>query len=197
MHAPEEARPAFLNWLCGRLGLAWTSNTRCSIDLWRRIPHPYYPGSDGPELDVVLDGDDCIVFVEAKWLSPEGTGRGPDGSRVGQIHLRERFFERWGPALYGGRGKLVLGVLLTGTLTPDREPDDAGVAIRSVTWSDLAEYAAHPMGDEFARYLAWKQQHSPGAGRLIAGARNDGGRNPSHDGGALPIPQQLCLRDAG
>lgn len=170
MHAPDADRAAFLNWLCERLGLPWTSNTRCAIDLWRRIPHPYFPATDGPELDAVLDGDDCVVFVEAKWLSPEGTGRGPDGSRVGQMHLRQRFFARWGQALYDRRGKLALGLGLTGKLTPDHGPDEHGVAVRSLTWSDLASYHAHPNGGEFGRYLSWKLKHSPRAGRKIAQA---------------------------
>lgn len=166
MQAQDTQRAQFLNWLCDSLGLPWTSNTRCEIDLWRRIPHPYYPGTDGPELDAVLDGDQCVVVVEAKWLSPEGTGRGPDGTRVGQMHLRQQFLERWGEALYGPRGKLVLGVVLTGFLVPDYGPDEARIAVRSITWSALAGYAQHPNGDEFARYLAWKLEHSPRAARL-------------------------------
>jgi hypothetical protein len=151
MHAREQRRAAFVNWLCERLGLPWTHNTRCGIDLWRRIPHPYFPGTDGPELDAVLDGDDCVVFVEAKWLSPEGTGRGPDGTRVGQMHFREQFFRRWGEAVYRARGKVVLGTLISGALAPDRGPDDDAIAVRSVTWSKLADYPDHPNGDEFAR----------------------------------------------
>ena len=144
MHAPEAERASFLNWICDRLGLPWTNNTRCAIDLWRRIPHPYFPGADGPELDAVLDGDECVVFVEAKWLSPEGTGRGPNGTRVGQMHLRQQFFARWGQALYGDRGKLALSLGLSGKLTPDHGPDEHGIAVRSITWSDLATYDAHP-----------------------------------------------------
>jgi hypothetical protein len=171
VHSPDSTRMEFLNWLTTRLDLPWMANTRCAIDLWRRIPHPYFPGADGPELDAVLDGDECVVFVEAKWLSPEGTGRGPDGTRVGQVHLRQRFFERWGQTLYPGRGKLVLGVVLDGVLRPDYGPDEAGVAVRSVTWSELAEYGNHPNGDEFARHLSWKLSYSPKAARRLAGER--------------------------
>jgi hypothetical protein len=167
MHGNDAQRASFLNWLCASLGLPWTTNTRCAVDLWRRIPHPYYPSIDGPELDAVLDGEQCVVFVEAKWLSAEGTGRGPNNTRVGQMHLRRRFFERWGRALYGSRGKLVLAVLLNGVLAPEQGPDDAGIAVRSI-WSTLADYADHPNGDEFAHYLAWKLTHSPNAARRLA-----------------------------
>ena len=167
MHAPEADRASFLNWMCDRLGLPWTSNTRCAIDLWRRVPHPYFPGADGPELDAALDGDECVVFVEAKWLSPEGTGRGPNGTRVGQMHLRQQFFARWGQALYGDRGRLTLSVGLIGKLTPDYGPDERRIAVRSVSWTDLAAYDAHPNAEEFSRYLAWKLHHSPRAGKRI------------------------------
>jgi hypothetical protein len=167
MHASEIERAAVLNWICGRLGLAWTDNTRCAIDLWRRIPHPYFPAADGPELDAVLDGDRCVIFIEAKWLSPEGTGRGPDGKRVGQMHLRQQFFERWGQALYGARGKLALSVGLRGKLTPDRGPDQDEIAVRSITWSELATCDAHPSAAEFSRYLAWKLAESPRARRHV------------------------------
>ncbi len=168
MHAPDAQRAAFLNWLCQRLELPWTANTRCAMDLWRRIPHPYFVGSDGPELDAVLDGDDCVILVEAKWLSPEGTGRGPNGTRVGQMHLRTEFFKRWGTALYGKRGKLVLAVGVAGYLAPDSGPDSKGIAVRSITWTDLAQYDAHPNGDEFARHLEWKLSHSPNAAKKVA-----------------------------
>src|SRR4051794_27427343 len=46
---PERAAQ-FLNWLWGRLGLPWTENRRCEIDLWRRIIHPETKGMGGPEL---------------------------------------------------------------------------------------------------------------------------------------------------
>jgi hypothetical protein len=171
MAGTDAERVMFLNWLCDHVGLdeQWNANTSCAIDLWRRIPHPYYPSADGPELDAVLDGDRSVVFVEAKWLSPEGTGRGPDGTRVGQIHLRQRFFERWGRSIYGeDRRLLVLGMTLAGALGPDHGPNQHHIAVRSITWSELAAYDQHPNGDEFARHLAWKLRHSAGAGRLIA-----------------------------
>jgi hypothetical protein len=108
MLAPEPTRAAFLNWLCQTLGLPWYQNTRCAIDLWRRIPHPQKPAAPGPELDALVDGNQVVVFVEAKWSSPEGTGQGPQGTAT-QMQLRREFFERWGAALHGGRGMVVLG----------------------------------------------------------------------------------------
>jgi hypothetical protein len=170
MYGPEEHRVGALNWMCELLDLPpeWQANTRCAIDLWRRIPHPYYPGTDGPELDAVLAGDRCVVFVEAKWLSPEGIGRGPDGSQVGQMHLRQHFFEKWGAGIYGDIGKLVLGVGLTGQMTPDAGPGESAVAVRSLTWAQLSGYDGHPNGDEFARYLAWKTENAPEAQRRLS-----------------------------
>jgi hypothetical protein len=171
MHGSDQQRTEFLNWLCERPDLPheWAQNTRCAIDLWRRIPHPYYPSTDGPELDAVLDGDECVVFVEAKWLSPEGTGRGADDTRVGQMHLRQRFFQRWGSEIYGGnRGMLVRGIVLAGRLVEDAGPAKDGVAVRSITWSELAEYDHHPNGREFRDYYIWKLKHSPRAQKRVA-----------------------------
>src|SRR3954468_20106909 len=119
-------------------------------------PAPVLPVTDGPELDAVLDGDRAWSWSRPSGCHPRGTGQGPDGQRVGQMHLRQQFFARWGEALYGERGKLALSVGLRGKLTPDHGPDHEGIAARSITWSDLATCDAHPHADEFSRYLTWK-----------------------------------------
>lgn len=57
-YSSSHARAAFLDWLLGRLGLTdGTDSTTCSIDLWRRVPHPDKSLPGGPELDFVLDSD--------------------------------------------------------------------------------------------------------------------------------------------
>jgi hypothetical protein len=85
------------------------------------------------------------------------------------MHLRRRFVERWDSALYGDRGKLVLGVVLAGHLAEEHGPDDSNTTVRSITWAQLAGYRWHPNGDEFARYLAWK-------GQAVASRRQAPGR---------------------
>lgn len=163
MYAPEASRTDFLNWLCAMLRLPWTSNTRCAIDLWRRVPHPQKPSAPGPELDVVLDGDQVVVFVEAKWNSPEGGGQGPL-SDAKQMQLRREFFEQWGSAFYGGRGNVVLGAVRGEALTEPTDASAASVVMASITWEALAGFQNHPNGDEFARYARWKGEHSRKAG---------------------------------
>jgi hypothetical protein len=159
MLAADSARTTFLNWLCEKLALPTTQNNCCTIDLWRRIPHPQKPAAPGPELDAVVDGDQVVVFVEAKWRSPEGIGQGPQGTAT-QMQLRREFFERWGTGLYAGRGMVVLGLTLGDPIAAVAESDEREVAVSSLTWDALAGYEQHPNGDEFARYLSWKRMHS-------------------------------------
>ena len=42
-------RTAFLNWLLKRIELP--ANEDCTVELWRRIPHPDTQGLGGPEID--------------------------------------------------------------------------------------------------------------------------------------------------
>jgi hypothetical protein len=87
IYGDASARVALLNWICDRSGLP-ADNSVCAIDLWRTIAHPQKPAaSNGPELDAILVGDRTVVFVEAKWGSPEGTGQGPSGTAT-QMQLR-------------------------------------------------------------------------------------------------------------
>jgi hypothetical protein len=157
---PPDARALFLNWLLQRLGLDELSfNDVCSIDLWRRVPHPDKSLPGGPELDFVLDGDRCVVFGEVKWRSGEGLKQGVQGDK-GQMQLRRDFLAKYGPAIYGQRGFVVLGIALAGGIETDPPPDADGVVTRGLQWSDLASYAEHPKADEFGRYLKWKQDNS-------------------------------------
>jgi hypothetical protein len=153
-----EARAAFLNWLLEQVGLPDLARSRrCEIDLWRRIPHPDRPtSSGGPELDIVLDGDRAVVFCEAKWRSKEAMNQGVDGTKS-QMQLRRDFLGRIGPQVYGDRGFVVCGIVLDEPLAAVTPPDAHGVHTVSIRWAELASYPAHPKGDEFSRYLAWKE----------------------------------------
>lgn len=154
------ARADFLNWLLGRVGLdQWTGSKRASIDLWRRVPHPDKSLPGGPELDLVIDGDQCVIFGEVKWLSGEGQGQGVLKDK-GQMQLRRDFFAKYGSAIYGDRGFVVLGVSLGDALESAVPEDTAQLVTRSIDWAGLAEYAQHPKADEFRRYLRWKRANS-------------------------------------
>jgi hypothetical protein len=151
-------RAAFANWLLDRVGLSQLPRCeRCQLDLWRRIPHPdRLTSSGGPELDVVLDADTAVVFVEAKWRSKEATNQGITGTKS-QLQLRRDFLGKIGRGVYGDRAFVVLGIVLDEPLAAVTPPDAQGVHTASLRWDDLAAYQHHPKHEEFARYLEWKR----------------------------------------
>src|SRR2546422_1672609 len=73
-------RTAFLNWLLKRIELP-ANEKDCTIELWRRIPHPDTQGMGGPEIDFFVQGDRTIIVGEAKWRSGEGSGQGLSGNK--------------------------------------------------------------------------------------------------------------------
>ena len=97
-----------LRWITDQLGLPG-DDTQCDVDLWRRIPHPENLASGGPEIDTTLIGDKTVVFIEAKWLSAEGTGQGQNRNKT-QIQLRNEWFEQYGEAVLGHRIFVVLAL---------------------------------------------------------------------------------------
>jgi hypothetical protein len=150
-------RTAFLNWLLKRIGL--TANEKdCSIELWRRIPHPDTQGMGGPEIDFLLQGDRTIVFGEAKWRSGEGSGQGVSGTKS-QLQLRREFCDGIARAIFGELRFVVVSVVWHSPFASD-SPCDAAVAMRSVTWADLASWSGHPRATEFRLYYEWKQRWS-------------------------------------
>lgn len=154
------ARVAFLDWLLTQLDLDYLmGSTTCTIDLWRRVPHPDKSLPGGPELDFVLDGDRCVVFGEVKWLSGEGRGQGVMRDK-GQMQLRRDFLTKYGRRIYGERGFVVLGVSVGDPVEREAPTEGDGVVTRGMTWDELASCEQHPGADEFRRYLAWKRQHS-------------------------------------
>ena len=162
--AGPEGAARFLNWLCARLDLPWTENRRCAVDLWRRIVHPETKGMGGPELDFVLSGDRSVVLGEAKWFSGEGRGQGRRGEGR-QMDYRRRFLSEFAPAIYGDRGRLLLGLVLDQPIEEERPAPVPGVETAALHWADLCEYEDHPAGPEFAAYYDWKQDHMSAAFR--------------------------------
>ena len=154
--ADEESRANTLNWLMARAGLPWTDNSRCAIELWRRVAHPVTGTMGGPELDACVSGDHCVVFVEAKWKAKEGMGF--DGT--GQMEYRRNYLDKYGGGVCGDRGRVVLGVAVAGTIEEEVPPDSDQVATRGITWAELSECPSHPRQQEFARYYAWKERLS-------------------------------------
>ena len=154
-------RAELLNWLLARAELGeHSTSTRCQIDLWRRIPHPDRPtSSGGPELDVVLDGDAAVVFLEAKWRSKEAKNQGVEKTKS-QLQLRRDFLGSIGPRVYGSRAFVVVGIVRDEPLEEATPPDANGVHTASISWDELALYSAHPKRDEFGRYVQWKAHHS-------------------------------------
>jgi hypothetical protein len=158
--AGPAAAATFLDWVLAQLRLDdWRGSTTASIDLWRRVPHPDKSLPGGPELDFVIDGDRCVVFGEAKWLSGEGRGQGRTRDK-GQMQLRRDFFAKYGSAIYGNRGFVVLGVALSGAVEDMTPQDTQAVATRTLTWVELSDYEPHPVQEEFVRYYEWKSAHS-------------------------------------
>lgn len=148
-----------LNWMASKAGLP-AGNSTSTVALWRRLPHPDTLVSGGPEIDALLIGDQTVVAVEAKWMSPEGRGQGKAKDKS-QLQLRNEFFAHLGRRVFGTSRTMVVAAL--SAFDHDLAlPDPAAAWIRTVsyTWTDLAEEAPHPRLDEFARYYRWKAAHT-------------------------------------
>jgi len=157
--AEEATRTAWLNWLTNTIGVHTPApNEHCSIDLWRRVPHPDTSVPGGPELDLFVSGDQVVVFGEAKWRSSEGTKQGKNKTKS-QLQLRREWLSKYGTRLYPGRTLVVLGVVRDQAMEVDVS-DNPPVLTRPTTWSELAKCPHHPVRAEVDRYLAWKEQHS-------------------------------------
>jgi len=81
------------------------------IWLWRRIPHPEKPASNGvPEIDFGIETEECLVLGEAKWNSRLGVGQGVARDR-NQFDLRVAYCSDLGRrVLRSVRHWIVLGV---------------------------------------------------------------------------------------
>jgi len=147
-----------LNWLGEQLGMPG-GNDHCDVSLWRRIPHPETLVSGGPELDALLVGDRTVVAVEAKWRSKEGVGQGTAHDRT-QLDLRNEWFAKFGPQVFGDRNMLVVGVSAyqDDLLLPESRTH--WVTMAAMTWRQLESCSVHPHIDEYRRYHRWKVEHS-------------------------------------
>lgn len=165
--APEADRVKCFNWLLKVLRLSG-KNSRCSISLWRRVPHPDKPiaAGGGPELDFLLQGDECAVFGEAKWRSSEALQQGVSKHK-GQQQLRYEFLQKYGGRVFGRKNFLVLNVVLHQKKTPEAFEEwflagsggsKAGnVIMRTIHWATICENPHHPKAEEVRRYYNWKR----------------------------------------
>lgn len=149
-----ERRAATLAWLLEEVGVAWPVSTAVQMRQWERVPHPNEPGRPGPEIDAIADDPGGpLVFVEAKWDAPLGTGKGAAvGVRDDQVLLRQAALAS---TTQDGRRCLVLMVARAAMTTASYAPLPAVVA---TTWQQLARCECHPHADEFREYLAWKER---------------------------------------
>ncbi len=153
--SPEDHQVRFSNWLLEQTELPWR-NRGCVMELWRRIPHPDTLVSGGPEIDVIVQGDQGVVLVEAKWRSSVA-GRQGKLKDKDQIQLRCEFLAKYGSRVYGTSNFLVLGV----GLEPVPLKDGASsVRVRWLTWEKICGYSGHPNGSEIGRYFQWKLEHT-------------------------------------
>jgi hypothetical protein len=181
--SPLASRVSFLNWLLTYLrdndrirGGFQPSldlhNKWCSIDLWRRIPHPDTHGLNGPELDFVLDADRVLVFGEAKWNSGVAGRQGKKKDKT-QLQLRCEFLH-WAQRVYeADRTLLVLAVIrreselqkTLATLHADATACAVGGTLRvvagCVTWEELCYSSNHPRYNYLRQYYDWKSAAHP------------------------------------
>ena len=155
MAEPQAVRTKVLNWISYSLELP-SSNNDCDINLFQRIPHPdKLIAINGPEIDVVLRGDKTVMLIEAKWLSKEGKGQGPDGLST-QIGLRQKFISLLGKRIYSDAQAFgVVGLTLEGREFDSSDPI-SGAVTHALTWQTLCSCYEHPLIDEYRRYFEWK-----------------------------------------
>lgn len=160
--ARPEHRQAALQWLCDQLQLDVSVSNDVAVRQWMRVPHPNVPGRVGPEVDAVVDDPDgVLMYVEAKWDAILGTGRGATAkSRDDQVVLRRLALRAEASANPGERLRAVVGV--------SRLAHDLGiyeehvvptfpVEVRWITWERLAQCQAHPLAEQFRKYVSWKK----------------------------------------
>jgi hypothetical protein len=151
-------RAACLNWLMAQAQLPQTENASCEISLWKHLSAPGWKKGGRSELDACLLGEQVVVFAEAKWRSPEGTGQGK--AKETQLEIRRRWFREFGTDRYGPRAQVVLGLYWKTPVEPESPPDTAQLFTRQLSWAALANCPHHPQRHEFARYLKWRGAHS-------------------------------------
>lgn len=155
IHGTEAARVSFSNWLAEALGLSFR-NQKCTMALWRRVPHPDTLSNGGPELDLLLSGDSFVVLGESKWRSGEGRWQGMAGNKT-QLQLREQFLESHGAKLFTGKNLVILYVVLDVSQEPVTHLPQASIPTFCRHWADLCGWPEHPRSSEIQRYYEWKR----------------------------------------
>jgi hypothetical protein len=154
-YGAADARVLLSNFLAELVNIP-SRNTKCTVALWRRVPHPDTMGAGGPELDLLIVADSTVFIVESKWRSGEGRWQGMSGKQS-QLQLRRQFIERCGPRLFGNRDCVLLYVVLDKTQQPlDNELSET-VPSFSCEWAELCDWKGHPNSAEIRRYYEWKR----------------------------------------
>jgi hypothetical protein len=167
IHGEKEQQLAFTSGLFSVLGLSTAAPADVGLWLWRRIPHPESLVPGGPEIDVGIQTATVLVFGEAKWRSPVGSGQGRLGDKD-QIQLRMEFCQKYGPRLYPQcRDFVVLSIGVADEEShrpPARLSNGSVVSHQSISWSLIAELPGHPQPSEIRSYVAWKARVTLGLG---------------------------------
>ncbi len=157
IYGSSDWRAEFATGLFRKLGV--DRPTWVALWLWRRIPHPEKPTSNGgPEIDFGIQSESCVVFGEAKWNSKIGAGQGVAGNRT-QLDLRSAYCCGLGPrALPAVRHWAVLGVGRERDVLAKTELGRCPV--HNVSWRDLIEVMPACLRPELEQYVAWKERYS-------------------------------------
>jgi hypothetical protein len=158
VYGTGQLREAVANSLLEELGEGGAGGP-VHVWLWRRIPHPEKPASNGgPEIDFGIQTSNALILGEAKWNSGVGKGQGIDRNRS-QVELREQFCLGLGLKALTSRRAIVLAVTRDSGVVADWESGE-GVSVRSITWHRLAELYPQPLRASLLEYVEWKNEHS-------------------------------------
>jgi hypothetical protein len=152
----QSKKDEFFKNLLGFLNLR--NDTICQIKLWQRVSHPdTLTTIRGPEMDVILLGQEYLLLVECKWTSGVGKNQGIKKDK-NQIEIRQEWIDKLGNVLYPNHTILILGVGKT-KFHPD---------ILFISWDDLCTLLPHPHQELFKRYLDKKEELY----NFLSGAKN-------------------------
>ena len=164
IYGDSNCRKEFVEALFARLAIPSGPVADARLWLWRRIPHPDTRVPGGPEVDVGIQTETCLLFGEAKWLSGVGARQGVARDKD-QIQLRREFFEKYGQRLYpsvrhfGVLGLSHLGDMIPTSLTRQLGGSGGALYMCDLRWEELVSLP-HPRRDELKRYLEWKRSRS-------------------------------------
>ena len=160
---PDEERTATVHRLFQRMQLPQPSGP-ITIWLWRRLPHPEKPESNGgPEIDFGFLTRDTLVLGESKWNSPLGKGQGVNKDRS-QLFLRlaccNGIARRAFPKI---QRFVVLGIAPSPDLLAREAESLEGVEICDLTWAETIDCFDGELREELLQYLAWRAAYARSA----------------------------------